>query len=88
MASLRWMRRMLLYVIFAVLAFRGRNWARIMVTVMTIGFTLLLLSGLVTGTTGDASGLILLLVVLVLSVGGTVLMFLPAAGRFFANPPR
>ena len=39
----------LLYLIFAVLAFRGRNWARVMVTVMTIGFALLLLSGLFTG---------------------------------------
>ena len=38
----------LLYVVFAVLAFRGRNWARILVTVMTVGFTLLLLSGLIT----------------------------------------
>ena len=76
----------LLYVIFAVLAFRGRNWARVLVTVMTVGFTLLLLSGLFTGTTGDASGLVVLLAIIVLSVGGTVLMYLPAAARFFAHP--
>ena len=40
--------------LFAVLAFRGRNWARVLVTVMTVGFALLLLSGLVAGTAGDA----------------------------------
>jgi hypothetical protein len=78
----------LLYIIFAVLAFRGRNWARVLVTVLTVGFALLLLSGLVTGTTADASGLIVLLVIIALSVGGTVLMYLPPAARFFANPPR
>ena len=78
----------LLYMIFAVLAFQGRNWARVLVTVMTVGFTLLMLSGLVTGTTTDASGLVVLLAIIVLSVGGTVLMYLPPAARFFANPPR
>jgi hypothetical protein len=78
----------LLYIIFAVLAFRGRNWARVLVTVMTVGFTLLMLSGLVTGTTADASGMVVLLAIIVLSVGGTVLMYLPPAARFFANPPR
>jgi hypothetical protein len=77
----------LLYILFAVLAFRGRNWARVLVTVMTVGFTLLMLSGLVTGTTTDASGMVVLLVIIALSVGGTVLMYLPPAARFFANPP-
>ena len=57
----------LLYVIFAVLAFRGRNWARILVTVMTVGFALLLLSGLVTGATrATPSGLACCCVILVL----------------------
>jgi hypothetical protein len=75
----------LLYLLFAVLAFRGRNWARVMVTVMTIGFALLLLSGLVTGASGDAGSLGFLLAVVALCVGGTVLMYLPASTRFFAN---
>ena len=77
----------LLYVLFAVLAFRGRNWARVMVTVMTVGFTLLLLSGLVTGAAGDAG----------LAgraagdrrcccVGGTVLMYLPASAAVLREP--
>jgi hypothetical protein len=75
----------LLYLLFAVLAFRGRNWARVMVTVMTIGFALLLLSGLVTGAAGDAGSLGVLLAIVALCVGGTVLMYLPASTRFFAN---
>ena len=77
----------LLYILFAVLAFRGRNWARVMVTVMTVGFTLLLLSGLLTGAAGDMGSLGVLLVIVLLCVGGTVLMYLPASARFFANPP-
>ena len=75
----------LLYLLFAVLAFRGRNWARVMVTVMTVGFALLLLSGVVTGTAGDAGSLGVLLAIVALCVGGTVLMYLPASTRFFAN---
>jgi hypothetical protein len=75
----------LLYLLFAVLAFRGRNWARVMVTVMTIGFALLLLSGLVTGAAGDPGSLGVLLAIVALCVGGTVLMYLPASTRFFAN---
>ncbi len=78
----------LIYIIFAVQAFRGRNWARILVTVMTIGFALLMLFSLIGGGTSEISGLIFLLAVLLASVGGTVLMFLPAAGRFFHNPRR
>jgi hypothetical protein len=78
----------LLYVVFAVQAFRGRNWARVMVVVMTIGFVLLLLFSLLGGTAGDASSLIFLVAVLAASVGGTVLLFLPASARFFANPRR
>jgi hypothetical protein len=78
----------LLYIIFAVQAFRGRNWARILVAVMTVGFALLMLFSLIGGGTSDISGLIFLLAVLLASVGGTVLMFLPAAGRFFHNPRR
>jgi len=52
---------------------------------MTIGFALLLLSGLVTGAAGDAGSLGFLLAVVALCVGGTVLMYLPASTRFFAN---
>lgn len=78
----------LLYVIFAVQAFRGRNWARVLVTVMTIGFALMLLLGLFGGTASDAGSLVFLVLVLAASVGGTVLMFMPAAAKFFAHPKR
>jgi hypothetical protein len=78
----------LLYVIFAVQAFRGRNWARVLVTVMTIGFALMLLLGLFGGTASDAGALVFLVLVLAASVGGTVLMFMPAAAKFFAHPRR
>jgi hypothetical protein len=78
----------LVYILFAVQAFRGRNWARIMVAVMTTGFTLLLLLGLFGGTTGDTGGVVFMLIILAASVGGTVLLFLPASARYFANPRR
>jgi len=76
----------LLYVLFAVLAFQGRNWARIVVTVLTAGFTLLLLSG-VAGA-GDLASLVFLLLVLAASVAGTVILFLPDSSRFFASRRR
>jgi hypothetical protein len=73
----------LLYVLFAVLAFTGRNWARIVLTIMTVGFTLLLLAGTLTGASGDPASLLFFLVVVAASVGGTIIMFLPASSRWF-----
>jgi hypothetical protein len=73
----------LLYILFAVLAFMGRNWARIVLTIMTVGFTLLLLAGALTGASGDAGSLLFFLVVVAASVGGTIMMFLPASSQWF-----
>jgi hypothetical protein len=75
----------LLYVLFAVLAFLGRNWARIVLTIMTVGFTLMLLAGTFTGAAGDTGSLVVLLVIVALSVGGTVIMFLPEPSRWFGS---
>ena len=60
-----------LYLLFAVLAFLGRNWARIVLTIMTVGFTLLLLAGMFTGASGDTGSLVLILAVVAASVGGS-----------------
>ncbi|MCO1656760.1 hypothetical protein [Pseudonocardia humida] len=76
-----------IYVLFAVLAFTGRNWARIVVAVLTTGFGLLLLAGLVQGASaGSGSGLSM--AVLAASVAGTVLMFVPASQQYFASRRR
>ena len=75
----------LVYLLLAVLAFRGRNWARIVVTVLTAGFVLLLLAGLVSGGgSGGVLGLVVFL--LVTTVGGVVILFLPDSRRFFSRP--
>ena len=71
------------FVLFAVLAFTGRNWARIVVTVLTIGFSLLLLAGVVQGAGVGGSGLTI--AILLASVAGVVLMFVPASQQYFAN---
>jgi hypothetical protein len=77
-----------LYILFAVLAFMGRNWARIVLTIMTVGFTLLMLLGMFGGASGDPTGFGLLLVIVACSVGGTVILFTSAASRFFAGARR
>jgi hypothetical protein len=77
----------LIYVLFAVLAFRGRNWARILVTVLSVGFVLLLAASLAGGaTSGGLLGFVAFVVVAV--VGGVVVLFLPDSNRFFAAPRR
>jgi hypothetical protein len=75
----------LLYVLFAVLAFLGRNWARIILTIMTVGFTLMMLAGTLTGAAGDTGSLVVILVIVALSVGGTIIMFLPEPSRWFGS---
>ncbi|WP_214407186.1 hypothetical protein [Pseudonocardia lacus] len=75
-----------LYILFAVLAFTGRNWARIVVAVLTVGFGLLLLAGLVQGAGAGGSGLSI--AVLAASVVGTVLLFLAPAQQYFASRRR
>ncbi len=75
------------YLLFAVLAFRGRNWARILVTVLSVGFVLLLAASLVGGgPTGGLLGFVAFVAVAVL--GGVVILFLPDSNRFFTAPRR
>ncbi|MHA6785513.1 hypothetical protein ACVGOW_31630 [Pseudonocardia saturnea] len=78
----------LLYIAFAVLAFLGRNWSRILVTVMTVGFSLFLLLGAVSGGAADAASMGILLAPVVLAVAGVATMFVPAARQYFAAPRR
>jgi hypothetical protein len=73
------------YVLFAVLAFTGRNWARILVTVMTAGFALFLVLGIASAVATDPLGAVVLLVPVVLSVGGVVTWFVPQANRWYAT---
>lgn len=72
------------YVLFAVIAFTGRNWARILVAVMTAGFSLFLLLGITSAAGADPVGAVLLLAPVVLSVAGLVTWFLPQANRWYA----
>lgn len=78
----------LLYILFAVLAFLGRNWSRILVTVMTVGFSLFLLLGAVSGGAADAASIAILLTPIVLAVAGVAILFVPAARQYFATPRR
>jgi hypothetical protein len=74
----------LLYVLFAVLSFLGRNWARIVLTIMTVGFTLMMLaSATASASGGDVVGLGLLGLIVAASVIGTVILFLPAPNTYF-----
>lgn len=75
----------LVYLLLAVLAFRGRNWARIVIAVLTVGFVLLLAAGLVSG--GAAGGVVgFVAFLLVATIGGAVILFLPDSNRFFSRP--
>ena len=74
-----------LYIGFAVLAFVGHNWARIILTIMTAGFTVLALSTVFTGLSADNSSLLFTVVVTILAVAGTVILFMPEARRFYAS---
>jgi hypothetical protein len=76
----------LLFVLFAVLAFTGRNWARIVVAIMTAGFALLMVA--VFGLTGGTSDGIVALLMVGASIAGTVILFLPATNRYFASARR
>jgi len=75
----------LLYVVAAVFAFLGRWGARVALTIMTIIFTLPLFWAILIAAS-QSSGLVVIPVVLLgLSVGGTVLLYTPAAARFLAG---
>jgi hypothetical protein len=77
----------LIFITLAVVAFSGRNWARILVAVMTTGFLLLIVASLVLAPQ-DLSTLLVGLAPLLVAVVGVVLMFLPASTAFFSAPRR
>ncbi|MFC5994016.1 hypothetical protein ACFQE5_07305 [Pseudonocardia hispaniensis] len=76
----------LLYVVFAVFAFLGHAWARVVVTVMTVPFVILLLLGMSSGV--DLVSLGILLVLLLLCAGGTALLYAPPSRQYFAASRR
>jgi hypothetical protein len=72
-----------LYLLFGILAFAGRNWARITTTVLTVGFALPLVLGLVASggaidTIAISGGL------LVVIVAAVVILFSPRANAWYA----
>ncbi len=77
-----------LYILFAVLAFLGRNWSRILVTVMTVGFSLFLVLGAVSGGAADPASAGILLAPVLLGIAGVVILFLAPSSRYFSAPRR
>ncbi len=75
----------LLYILMAALSFLGRNWARIVLTIMSTGSVLLLGFALVSGPGSDAASALLLGAILFLAVVGTILLFLPPSARYYAR---
>ena len=90
----------LLFVIFSILAVARRNWARILVAVMTVPFVALAAVGVlgvlgVAGTeaateaAGDPLALVTALAIVAgpgtLALIGTILLFTPRANRFFSR---
>jgi hypothetical protein len=75
----------LVYALFALIAFMGRNWARITLTIMTVGFTLVLLSSMLVGAAAVPAGFGVILVIAAAAVGGTIIMFLPEPTRWFRS---
>ena len=74
----------LVYIAFAVVAFRGHGWARIALTIMTAGFALFMLLALVQAP--DPASTVLLLLVVGAAVVGTVILFLPEPSRWITTP--
>lgn len=86
----------LLFLVFAVLAFARRNWARIVVTVMSVPFALIagfwafVLLGAASQTSDTDPAAVAIVVGVfsgpgALALLGSILLFLPAANRFFAR---
>jgi hypothetical protein len=71
------------YLFFGVMAFAGRNWARIVTAVLTVGFVLLLAAGLVSSI-GAVDMVSLFAVLLVMSVGAVAILFSPGANAWYA----
>ena len=73
----------LLYLVFGFLAFAGRNWARIITAVLTGGFVLLLVAGLVVSG-GAIDTITLASVLLVLILGAVAILFSPGVNAWYA----
>jgi hypothetical protein len=71
------------YVLFGILAFAGRNWARIASAVLTVGFALLLVAGII-GSGGAVDTVAISAVLLVMIVGAAVVLFSPRANAWYA----
>jgi hypothetical protein len=73
----------LVYVFFAVMAFARRKWARVVTTVLSVGFVLLLAAGLVSslGAVDIAS---VFAVLLVMILGAVAILFSPGANAWYA----
>jgi hypothetical protein len=76
----------LIYILFAVLAFTGRNWARILLAVMTGSFSVFLVFGAVSGGAADPASAVILLAPVALAVGGAVILFLAPSNAYFSRP--
>jgi len=74
----------LLYLVFGFLAFAGRNWARITTAVLTGGFVLLLVAGLVVSG-GAIDTITLASVLLVLILAAATVLFSPGASAWYAS---
>ncbi|WP_346270963.1 hypothetical protein [Pseudonocardia sp.] len=74
----------LAYIVLAVVAFTGRNWARVTATVLTAVFSVVMLLNL-PGVLGDPSALAVVLAPAVLGIAGVLLMRTPPASAWFAS---
>jgi hypothetical protein len=72
-----------LYLLFGLLAFAGRSWARVVAAVFTVGFALLLMAGLV-ASGGALDTITLASVLLVLILGAVAILFSPGASAWYA----
>jgi hypothetical protein len=74
----------LAYMVLAVVAFTGRNWARVTVTVLTAVFSVVMLLNL-PGVLGDPLALAVVLAPVVLGIVGVLLMRSAQASAWFAS---
>lgn len=73
-----------LYLLFGVLAFAGRNWARIVTAVLTVGFALLLAAALVAGG-GAVDTVAIAGLLLVVVLGAAAILFSPGVNAWYAH---
>jgi hypothetical protein len=73
-----------LYLLSGFLAFAGRNWARIVTAVFTVGFALLLMAALV-ASGGAVDTITLTSVLLILIVAAAAILFSPGANAWYTS---